>query len=176
MASGSEHHAARDRCAGCGGPCQPWFTTCPHCERPIGDGAVQELESQVAAPLGPTEEWIDIAISSSEPVKAALLRHFLLDNDFEFEESRRFFSLPQRQAARLEQAMLVWAFRQDLPEDERHLDTLPSTLRAIGQATLDGIAATASAVGSGHDPGRRRTKPSTHHRPSDGGGDELDLR
>jgi hypothetical protein len=171
MASGSEHHAADERCAGCGRPCLPWYTTCPHCERPVGDGAFRELEFQVAAPLGPAEEWIDIGVSSSEPVKAALLRHFLFDNGFEFEESRRFFSVPQRHAGRLEQAIRVWAFRQDLPDDERHLDTLPSTLREIGQVTLDAIAAAGASVGTPDPRGHR-----ARHDPFDDGGDELDLR
>jgi hypothetical protein len=120
----------------------PWITTCPTCELPIENGFEPSLETQPAAPRasGSSEQlWIDIALSSDEPVKVALLRHFLTERQFAFEESRRFVSIRAEDAARLASAIELWAFHHDLPDDDRHLDTLQSTLREIGDAVLTAL-------------------------------------
>ena len=133
------HHTPSHSCAHCGTTCAPWFTTCPVCEFPVRPDGVAYLTTQPAAPLPEREQWIDIPVGSDEPVKAALLRSFLTERHFTFEESRRFISVPASSATAIAQAISIWAFHQELPDDDRHLDTLSSTLRDIGTATLDAL-------------------------------------
>jgi hypothetical protein len=128
----------------------PWITTCPTCEMPLDNGFATELGTQPAAPNTSPQSWIDVALSSEEPVKVALLRHFLTEHGFEFEESHRFVSVRGEHAERLAQEIDLWAFHHDLPNDDRHLDTLQSTLREIGDAVM-------SAVYLAHDSALPRT-------------------
>ncbi|MEZ5375255.1 MAG: hypothetical protein R2733_02015 [Acidimicrobiales bacterium] len=165
-------------CPSCDGPRELWFTTCPTCDFPfqIGPGAI--LAGQVAAPLAASgaahDEWIDIPIPADQPVKTALMRAFLADQGFAYEESRRFVSIRVSDAAAIESAITIWAYHHDLPEDHRHLDTLMSTLKEIGDATIAAIhAATMASTGSRPERGSRRDSDRDTDR--DGGG-ELDLR
>ncbi len=138
-------------CPSCDGDREPWYTTCPHCEFPFEIGPSATLSNQLAAPLGTppsgsTEEWIDLPVGGDQPVKTALLRSFLTDQGFDFEESRRFVSIRRRDAAAIEAAISVWAYQQDLPEDHRHLDSLMSTLIEIGNITIEAIRAVTMAT------------------------------
>ncbi len=159
-------------CPSCDEPRELWFTTCPTCEFPfeLGPGAV--LGSQRAAPLStnldPSEQWIDLPIAADQPAKTALIRTFLADRSFRFEESRRFVSVLAADAAAIEAALAVWAYQDQLPPDHRHLDTLTSTLQQIGDAAIAAIRAamleSTGAAGSGA--GAR----------AENGGPDLDLR
>lgn len=126
----------------------PWITVCPDCDMPFDHGlGTTSLADQKAPPV-PLEStaWIDIAVSSDEPVKVALLAHFLAENDFEYEESRRFVSLRSDELERLEQSITVWAFTQEMPDDDRHHDSLATTLREIGHAVLNAIHGSANSA------------------------------
>ncbi len=166
-------------CPSCDGPRELWFTTCPTCDFPLELGPNAILASQAAAPLLTSttghDDWIDLPIASDQPAKAALLRAFLADHRFEFEESRRFLSIRHRDAAAIESALSIWAYHHDLPEDHRHLDTLMSTLKEIGDVTIGAIrAATLAPTGSrtdrtaGASEDHRNSQPDTKN--------ELDLR
>ena len=85
------------------------------------------------------ETWLDIPVSADEPVQVALLKHFLTENKFGFEESRRFISVPANEAERLGKAIEIWAFHQDLPDDVRHVDTLGATLRDLGHRVMSAL-------------------------------------
>ncbi len=136
-------------CPGCGAAAMPWITTCSVCERPIAAGPDGALADQLAAPSpdGPPT-WIDIAVSCDEPAKVALLRHFLTEHGFQHEESKRFVSVRGADAERLLLAIDIWAFDQDLPDDERHLDSLAATLREIGHAVLNAVQSAIPDVGA----------------------------
>ncbi len=110
-------------------------------------------------------------IGADQPAKAALLRAFLAHRGFEFEESRRFLSFRVVDAAAIESAMLIWAYHHDLPEDPRHLDTLMSTLEAIGDETIAAIHAITMAP-----TGRRSDRASGPGDDRLGSGTDLDLR
>lgn len=128
-------------CPACSAGRELWFSTCPSCDFPFEMGPDAILESMFAAPLEATEQWIDIPVGSDQPVRAALLRTFLRERRFEFEESRRFISIRMADADAIESAIQTWAYRQDLPDDFRHLDTLLTTLNAVGDAALSAIDA-----------------------------------
>ena len=87
----------------------------------------------------PAHSWLDIAVSSDEPVKVALLTQLLNEREIPFESSRRFISVESHHADTLEAAIQVWAFTQDLPDDDRELDSLAATLREIGYAVYASI-------------------------------------
>lgn len=126
-------------CPNCARVFMPWITTCPTCECPLDNGFEPVLATQAAPVLRPGQLWVDIPIGNDEPVKAALLRHFLLEHDFEFEESRRFISVQAEESRRLAETVNLWAFHQDLPDDDRHIDTLSATLREIGDCVLSAV-------------------------------------
>lgn len=132
-------------CPACDARREPWFSTCPSCDFPFEMGPDAILESMFAPPLDTTEQWIDIPVGSDQPVRAALLRNFLRERRFEFEESRRFISIRVADAEAVEAAMRSWAYRQDLPDDHRHLDTLTATLNEVGDAALNAIRAMSNA-------------------------------
>ncbi|MEZ5340432.1 MAG: hypothetical protein R2706_03000 [Acidimicrobiales bacterium] len=83
--------------------------------------------------------WIDIAISADEPAKVALLCHFLSANEMEFEQSRRFISVPARHSEELIERIYHWSFHNDLIDDDRHRDSLAETMRQIGTAVMAAI-------------------------------------
>jgi hypothetical protein len=93
-----------------------------------------------------TAMWIDIPISASEPVEAALLANFLNANDFPFQQSHRFFSVPGLEAARLEERVDLWAFHHEMPPDDRVDSSLDGTLRRLGEIVLLAIAAAKANV------------------------------
>lgn len=117
----------------------PWITTCPNCDVPLDHGLEASLSAQPAPRVHLAETWIDIPISSDGPVQAALLKHFLTDHAFAFEESRRFISIPADEATRLAAAIEIWAFHPELPDDDRHVDTLAAILRDLGHQVLNAI-------------------------------------
>lgn len=160
-------------CPSCDGPREQWFTTCPTCDFPFELGPNAILSHQVAAPLttgSSFEQWIDVPIGSDQPAKAALLRAFLADQGFEFEESRRFVSFLVADVPAIEAALMIWAYHQDLPEDHRHLDTLMSTLKEIGDETIAAIhSVTLAPTASGLDRAAGLDDEA-------GGGNDLDLR
>lgn len=130
-------------CPSCQNLFMPWITTCPQCDIPLASGfEATPLAEQVAPRILKTSSWIDIAVASEEPVKVALLTNFLTERDIEFEQSRRFVSVPAHYSEQLEEAIEVWAFTQDLPEDDRHHDSLAATLRHIGNAVLNAVHGT----------------------------------
>ena len=85
--------------------------------------------------------WIDIPISNDEPAKLALLSRFLLLHEFAFHESPRLLSVPADEAKRLADTIAPWAYEQDLPDDDRHVETLASTQREIGDTVITACAA-----------------------------------
>ncbi len=121
----------REKCTTCGRAAAPWATTCPVCAAPIVNGAGPNLADQPAPARPESRQWIDIDVTSDQPVEAALLRHFLLDNGFEVEETRRFISVPAAEHARLSEAVQIWTVSGDLPEDSRQVDSLSATLRDL---------------------------------------------
>ncbi len=126
-------------CGECGRVFLPWITTCPDCLTPLDNGFDQALMAQPAPRVHLADTWLDIQVSSDEPVQVALLKHFLTENQFGFEESRRFISVPASEAERLAKAIEIWAFHQDLPDDDRHVDTLGRTLRDLGHRVMGAI-------------------------------------
>lgn len=130
----------------------PWITTCPNCELPLANGFAPTLADQAAPRVHLAETWVDIPVSSDEPVQVALLKHFLTEHGFGFEESRRFISVPAAESARLAHAIDVWAFHQDLPDDDRHIDTLSATLRDLGHRVMGAIYSR-TAVGQAQSSG-----------------------
>lgn len=125
----------------------PWITTCPQCDVPLANEMQQQsLSEQVAPTVAPSTSWLDIAVSSDEPVKVALLTHFLNEREIPFESSRRFVSVRAEHANKLERAVEAWAFTQDLPEDDRQYDSLAATLRDIGHAVLGAIHGSLSSA------------------------------
>lgn len=85
--------------------------------------------------------WIDIPISNDEPAKLALLSRFFVLHEFEYHESARFLSVPADEASRLADTIAPWAYEQDLPEDDRHVETLASVQREIGDTVIAACAA-----------------------------------
>lgn len=132
-------------CPACDAERKAWFSTCPSCDFPLEMGPDAILEGMFAPPLVETEQWIDIAVGSDQPVRAALLRTFLRERGFEFDESRRFVSIRMADADAVEAAIRSWAYRQDLPDDDRHLDTLTATLNEVGDAALAAIRAASNS-------------------------------
>ena len=90
--------------------------------------------------------WIDIPVSANDPAGSALLTHFLNENHFPFEQSRRFFSIPVSAADRLESRVDVWAFRHEMPPDYRVEQSLDGKLRELGEIVLLAIAAAKANV------------------------------
>lgn len=135
-----QHDQQGPACPECSGLYMPWITTCPRCDIPLATGTeATALADQVAPMMQTSSSWLDIAVSSDEPVKVALLCHFLTEKEVDFEQSRRFVSVRAEHASQLETAVEAWAFSQDLPDDDRHTDSLASTLREIGHAVLSAI-------------------------------------
>ncbi len=93
-----------------------------------------------------TAMWIDIPVSAAEPAEAALLVQFLKANKFPFQQSHRFFSVPSLEAERLEQRVDLWAFRHEMPPDERVEHSLDGTLRRLGEIVLLAVAAARANV------------------------------
>ncbi|MBT8240114.1 MAG: hypothetical protein KJN63_02685 [Acidimicrobiia bacterium] len=85
--------------------------------------------------------WIDIPVSMADPVDAALLSQFLQANNFPFQQSARFFSVPGSEAERLEERVDLWAFHHEMPPDDRVEDSLDGTLRRLGEVVMLAIAA-----------------------------------
>ena len=69
----------------------------------------------------------------------ALLCHFLADRGVAYEASRRFVTLSADDAVDLVVDLQIWAFHHDLPDDDRHSDSLAATQRRVGTAVLDAI-------------------------------------
>lgn len=128
-----------ETCLRCGQSHVPWFTSCPSCESPLAGQGTLPLAEQIAAPLAVEEQWIDIPVSASEPGKAAMLRSLLDDLDIAYDESRRFISIPIADADQLEAAVMVWLNADYDIDDDRHLDTLYSTIRALADVVLVAI-------------------------------------
>ena len=93
-----------------------------------------------------TAMWINIPVPADDPAGSALLTQFLKENRFPFEQSRRFFSVPSAEADRLEERVDLWAFRQEMPEDERVHSSLDGTLRTLGEIVLLAISAAKANV------------------------------
>ncbi len=149
MSSGADFNDVTT-CPSCDAHCEPWFTTCAKCEFPLQIGPKAALSGQFAAPLESSVSWIDLPIGDDQPAKTALLRSFLADQGFEFEESRRFISIRLEDARAIEAAISIWAYRDEMPEDHRQLDSLMSTLGELGDAAIGAIrAATLTAAGDG---------------------------
>ena len=131
-------------CPDCTQAFMPWITTCPTCDLALETGVESvALADQVAPSLSePASSWIDIAVSVDEPVKVALLCHFLTEREIPHEESRRFVSVPTSHADELARAIEGWAFVHELPEDDRHHDSLAATLRDIGNTVLNALHGT----------------------------------
>ncbi len=90
--------------------------------------------------------WIDIPVAANDPAGSALLTQFLNENHFSFEQSRRFFSVPVSEADRLEGRVDLWAFRHEMPPDERVEHSLDGKLRELGEIVLLAIAAAKADV------------------------------
>ncbi len=144
-------------CPECGDAFMPWISMCPACSIELETGPegaengaeAKPLADQVAPTLDTSESsWIDIPVSADEPVKVALFTNFLTERDITYEESRRFVSIPSSHADDLAQAIDAWAFVHDLPDDDRHHDSLASTLREIGNTVVAAIHG--SSVIAGH--------------------------
>ena len=84
--------------------------------------------------------WIDIPISNSEPAKLALLSRFFVLHEFEYHETSRLLLVPTSEAKRLADTIAPWAYEPDLPEDDRHVETLASTQREIGDTVIAACA------------------------------------
>ncbi len=93
-----------------------------------------------------TARWIDIPVLAQDPAESALLTHFLTENSFRFQQSRRFFSVPIEDADRLEERVNLWAFNHEMPPDTRVEDSLDATLSMIGEVVLLAIAAAKANV------------------------------
>ena len=93
-----------------------------------------------------TAMWIDIPVLAQDPAESALLTHFLKENGFRFEQSRRFFSVPASEADRLAERVNLWAFHHEMPEDTRVVSSLDATLTALGEVVLLAIAAARANV------------------------------
>jgi hypothetical protein len=132
-------------CSGCGRVFLPWITTCPGCGSAIDHGFAPDLTSQPAPVVTKPDRWIDIPVSADEPVQVALLKHFLGENDFAFEESRRFISVFAEDAPRLSSCIEIWAFHPEPLNDDRHLDSLAGTLRELGHRVLNSVHSCAPA-------------------------------
>jgi hypothetical protein len=89
------------------------------------------------------EGAIDIPISNAEPVKVALLRTFLGLHGFRFTESARSLAVPVAEGHRLAEVISLWAFNNDMPDDDRHVDTLAATVREIGMTVIAAVATVA---------------------------------
>ena len=137
----------RSCCSGCGIAYDAWITTCPTCSLPVRSES-RPLAEELAAPFESGAKWIDIPVSADQPAEAALLRHFLVENKFEFEQSRRFFSVPASEAGRLEERCELWAFKHEMPPDERIEHSLDGTLRMIGEVVMLAISAAKASVGA----------------------------
>lgn len=140
----------RPICPECGDAFMPWITMCPACSIALETGVeAKPLAEQVAPNLdAPESSWIDVPVSVDEPVKVALFTNFLTERGISFEESRRFVSIRTSDADELLGSIDAWAFVHDLPEDDRHHDSLASTLREIGNTVI--AAVHGSTIGAGH--------------------------
>ncbi len=96
--------------------------------------------------------WIDIPVQADDVVGSALLAQFLKENDFPFEQSARFFSVPAHEADRLAQRTEVWAFRPEMPPDERVADSLDAALRRLGEVVMLAIAAARANIAPNSSP------------------------
>ncbi len=123
------------------------MTTCARCDQPL-TGAAEGSPATAASP----SPWVDIPVSADQPAEVALLCHFLADRGVAFEASRRFVTVAADDAVRLVPHLEIWAFHHDLPDDDRHSDSLAATQRRVGTVVLDAIE-TATGV--------TRTTPST---------------
>ena len=139
-------------CPECGDAFMPWITMCPACSIALETGGkTAPLAEQVAPSLeAPESSWIDVPISADEPVKVALFTNFLTERGIDYEESRRFVSIPSADVDQLLGSIDAWAFVHDLPEDDRHHDSLASTLREIGNTVIAAVHGT--TVAAGHAP------------------------
>ncbi len=145
--SNQDDESTGPMCPECSGLFMPWITTCPQCDVPLANEMEQRtLAEEVAPVVASPASWLDIPVSSDEPVKVALLTHFLNEREIPFESSRRFMSVRSEYAEQLEQAVEAWAFTHDLPEDDRQLDSLAGTLRDIGHAVLGAIHGSMSSA------------------------------
>ncbi len=85
------------------------------------------------------DTWIDVPITSDDPVRVALFRHFLTDRSFPLRESDKCISIRTEDADKIHTAIKPWAFEHDMPEDPRQHDSLANTMQAIGTVVTDAI-------------------------------------
>ncbi len=95
---------------------------------------------------GSKSTWIDIPVAADDPAASALLTHFLKENRFQFEQSRRFFSVPVAEADRMQERVDLWAFHHEMPPDDRVDHSLDGALRQLGEIVLLAIAAARADV------------------------------
>ncbi len=130
------------RCAGCDAVLTPWTTKCLRCGTPVPVSAgATPPTTPLARPIAPSDFWIDVPISPDEPVKIALLTAFLADQGMEFEQSRRFISIPSKYAEDLVERINLWGIKNGLLNDERHADSLRNAQREIATAVMSAIVA-----------------------------------
>ncbi len=127
------------RCMSCAVVLTPWTTKCLRCGTLVPDAP--DSTTPLAAPIASSSFWIDIPISSDEPVKSSLLCAFLADQEMEFEQSRQFISIPSKYAKDLVERIHLWGLRNGLLNDERHADSLRNTQREIATAVMSAIVA-----------------------------------
>ncbi|MGH1504915.1 MAG: hypothetical protein ACRBI6_15270 [Acidimicrobiales bacterium] len=106
---------------------------CARCDQPL----TGEIDGPAAA-TSPSP-WVDIPVSADQPAEVALLCHFLSDRGVAYETSRRFVTLSADAAVDLVGDLEIWAFHHDLPDDDRHSDSLAATQRRVGSAVLQAI-------------------------------------
>lgn len=107
----------------------------------MGDTST-DLSTSMAPARDGSPDWVDIPVSADQPVEVALLCYFLSFHGVTYEASRRFVSVPADDAVALVPEIEIWAFDHDLPDDDRHSDSLAATQRRLGGVVLDAIEAT----------------------------------
>lgn len=156
MSENSAGAASNPDCAHCGNATEPWITSCLGCGAPVGTTPSAPLADRVAPNLEPdrtvraSQTWLDIPITSDEPVKVALFSQYLTEQGIPFEHSRRFVSIPASEIDRMVQNIGVWAFKPESDDDHRSVDSLGKTLREIGNTVLASVyePATSAAIHS----------------------------
>lgn len=137
-------------CATCGRVFMPWVRECPRCGTALANDGATTSRSQSGSestasgagegsapnPVEAALAWIDIPVSSDEPVEVALLKHFMVRNNFAVTETRNHLSVRLDDIDRLIASVQVWAFDRDRLTDERTSDSLDATLRSLGYRVL----------------------------------------
>lgn len=94
----------------------------------------------------PSTSWIDVPVSPDEPAKVALLCGFLADQEMDFEQSRRFISIPAKYTEDLIERIHLWGLRNGLIDDDRHTESLRTAQREVATAVMSAIVADYPAV------------------------------